>query len=117
PTSGVWVVVDLSYAAHTRSTYLSALMLVDDQGRQWESSQRAPVTLPPAEPDLWQRGEVAFEVPADALGEMLLEIYVDSRWLIAPVRFGRAELTVDADDVDAGIVQMQRAELLPAGQR
>lgn len=117
PTSGVWVVVDMSYAAHTRPTYLSSLMLVDDQGRQWERSRRVPATLPMAEADLWQRGEVAFEVPSDALGEMILEIYVESRWLVAPVRFGRAGLTVDADGIDPGLVEIQRAELLPAGER
>lgn len=117
PTSGLWVVADLSYAAHQRATFINSIMLVDSQGRQYEHSPRPRVTLRTAEPDLWQRGEVAFEVPADALGEMVLEIYVESRWLLAPVRFGRAHVQVGPEDVQRQAVELRRIELLPAGQR
>ncbi|MGC0249853.1 hypothetical protein [Pseudactinotalea sp. Z1748] len=116
-TSGLWVVLDLSYATDEREVFVSSMVLVDDQGRQFEVSGRAPTGLWLAEPDLWQRGEVAFEVPADALGEMALEIYVESRWLYAPVRFGRAQVYLDPGDVEPGPVELARRELLPGGRR
>lgn len=116
-TSGLWVVLDLSYAADDQEAFVSSMLLVDGQGRQFEVSGRVPTGLWLAEPDLWQRGEVAFEVPTDALGEMSLEIYVESRWLHAPVRFGRAQVYLDPGDVEPGPVELTRRELLPGGRR
>ncbi|MGC0272063.1 hypothetical protein ACO0LV_03580 [Pseudactinotalea sp. Z1739] len=116
-TAGLWVVLDLSYATDERETFVSSMLLVDDQGRQFEVSGRTPTGLWLAEPGLWQRGEIAFEVPTDALGEMTLEIYIESRWLQAPVRFGRAQVYLDPGDVEPGPVELARAELLPGGRR
>lgn len=117
PTNGVWVVVDLSYASRARATFVQSLGLIDAHGNFFENSSRTSASLWRAEQDLWNRGEVAFEVPREALGQMQLRLYVTSRHAVVPVRYGRMDITVDPSDLEPGPVLLDRPALLPGGER
>lgn len=75
PTDGVWVAVDLSVAGGDQPGPIPDVRLVDAQGRSFDTTDRAGLlALPEPQPASPVRGEVVFEVPADALGEVVVVV-------------------------------------------
>ena len=116
-TTGVWVFVEMSYASIAEYEIPDHLLLRDSHGRVYEQSRRAPHALWPGHPDLWHRGVVAIEVPEDALGEVRVEFLPASMHALAPLRYGSIDLVIDPDEIETEPVMMERAELLPGGER
>lgn len=120
-TSGLWLIVDLSYANLRRPEILSELGVRDSQGRTYTVSDRYTWGTWMAAPDLWFRGEVVFEVPASAVadGEVELLVWPSGRAQAesVPMPYGTTRLSVDATDITTRTVEVARSELLPAGER
>lgn len=116
-TTGVWVVVDLSYATLTESKVPQQVMLRDSHGRVYQHSQRASRGLWMGYPDLWFRGAVAIEVPEDALGQVTVEFWPDSIYVQAPLRYGSVDVFLNPDELSSEPFIMDRSELLPGGER
>lgn len=116
-TTGVWVFLELSYASIAKYEIPDHLVLRDSHGRVYEHSRRAPYALWAAYPDLWQRGVAAIEVPEDALGEVRLEFRPAGMNTRAPLRYGSIDLVIDPVEIETEPVVMERAELLPGGER
>lgn len=118
-TAGVWLILDLSYASVRRPEMLSDIGVRDGAGRTYRISPRAGYGTWQAAPDLWRRGEVAFEIPRDAGSDFTVFIWPGGRSEAEsfPMPYGVSELSVDPDAIEAGPVELAPAELLPAGQR
>ncbi|UFU03703.1 hypothetical protein LQF12_03595 [Ruania suaedae] len=117
-TAGRWVIVDLSYAAVRSPEYSASMGLRDSQGRMYTVSNRSPVSGWPVAPDTWMRGEVAFEVASDSVGEMTLFVWPFRRSLSedAPVGYATTRVTVE-DVASEESAVLAEPELLEAGER
>ncbi|SEE89627.1 hypothetical protein [Ruania alba] len=116
-TNGVWVILDLSMASTKLPNRLYGLGLRDSAGRTFTVSSRSPASLWQVAPDTWIRGEVAFEVPADALGDLTVFVwpYLRSNIESDPVGYGVTQVTVT--EVENQRVSLAEPTLLPAGER
>lgn len=113
-SDGVWVVVTLSYATQdkVRTPSGSGLVLRDGDGREFPVSSRSPATPWLAGADIWVRGNLAFEVAPDSLGDLTLvldpglQIYGPM-----PMRYARIPLDLDPDDVATSIELIEPVQL------
>jgi len=75
-TSGVWVIVKVRLAAHTEPMSVGYMALHDRSGRSFEATERFTQNLAGGgrelQPGIPVQGEVAFEVPKDALAGMTI---------------------------------------------
>ena len=75
-TAGVWVLVKVRVEGLREPTRIAYAALVDGQGRTFRSTFRTsqPLVDRTLQPQLPVEGEIVFEVPADALGQMRLRV-------------------------------------------
>lgn len=117
-SSGVWVLVELSYATLDRSGTPQEFELRDSSGRRFRSSERVAGANPwEAGADIWLRGEIVFEVPRDALGELTLVVWPQGRDQGLPNRYGQLLLWVDPLAVEEELAVLAQPVLLDAGER
>lgn len=126
-SDGVWVVIDLSYAAMYRQESPSLFGLRDAQGRMYQLSERFSQTPWSVGPDLWMRGELAFEVPRESLGELTFFVWPtgrssevtlpDSDAADLPLPYGELALYVDPLQVADEHVMPAEPVLLDEGER
>lgn len=95
-SDGSWVAVDITAAALTEPAPIMGLALRDREGREYEQTDRATNAMVGAafDPLVPERGEVVFELPADALGELTLVISPDSPGRTVPRAEAEVRLTV-----------------------
>lgn len=82
-TDGAWVAVDITTTAVDEPTGIEEMVLRDDRGREFRQASRVenPMIETSFDPAVPTRGEVIFEVPRNAMGD--LEI------IISPADAGR----------------------------
>ncbi|WP_159620974.1 hypothetical protein [Ruania rhizosphaerae] len=116
-TSGIWVIVDYSAATTREPAYSPNLGLRDSEGRTYSISSRSPVSDWRVAPDTWTRGEVAFEVAADALGDLTLYVWAYPRTVAEDVPVGYGVTTISLEEISADRVILDEPELLGEGER
>jgi hypothetical protein len=96
-SGGSWVAVDITAAALTQPAPIAGMAVRDRAGREYEQTDRTANAMvgAPFDPLVPERGEVVFEVPADALGELTLVISPDSPGRTVPRAQAEVPLTVD----------------------
>lgn len=96
-SDGSWVAVDITAAALAEPAPIMGMALRDREGREYEQTDRATNAMVGAafDPLVPERGEVVFEVPADALGELTLVISPESPGRMVPRAEAEVPLTVD----------------------
>lgn len=101
-TSGTWVAVDLSVVGRDGEADLAEVFLEDAQGRQFAASDRVSLnSLGVAQPGSPVRGELLFEVPRDAVGEMTLV----AQELLSQTLSGIARVPVQVQPVQGPLVR------------
>ena len=118
-SDGVWVVVTLSYATadQPRTPTGAGLVLRADDGREFPVSPRSPASAWLAGPDIWVRGDLAFEVAPDALGDLTLVFDPGSQiYGPMPTEYARIPLDLELGDV-ADVIDLSAQEILPEGDR
>lgn len=118
-SDGVWVVVHLSYATTDKPRVPSGsrLVLRSGDGREFPVSNRTFSTTWLAGPNVWIRGDLAFEVAPDVLEDLTLvfdpgiQIYGPM-----PTQYARIPLDLDAGDV-VDVLELAEQETLAAGDR
>lgn len=118
-TDGVWVVVSLSYATadQPRTPAGGALVLRSGDGREFPVSLRSSATPWLAGPDIWIRGDLAFEVAPDTLDDLTLvfdpglQIYGPM-----PMSYARIPLELGAGGV-VDVLELQEQAVLGEGER
>lgn len=118
-SDGVWVVVTLSYATARQSSLPSGsgVVLRASDGREYPVSRRSPESQWMAGPDIWVRGDLAFEVAADAVDG--LELVFDPVTRIfgpMPVQYAVIPLGLGLDAI-VPEVEVARFEVLDEGER
>lgn len=113
---GAFVVVDTAYATTDAWDTPEQVVLIDGDDREFTeptgfgSDGRAWV----AGPDIWFRGTLLFEVPADAVGDLTLEFRPQTPTAQLPSSVLRVPLTVTPS---AKPVVLERATILAEGER
>lgn len=118
-TAGVFVIVDLSYAAHGKDRLPSGagILLRDGQGREFPVSRRVGSGTWMAGADIWVRGDLPFEVARDSLGSLEL-VFMPTLQIVGPMpmRYVVVPLNLDpAAVVDS--VEITDSRLLAEGER
>lgn len=109
PTNGVWVAVDLSVAGGDQPGPYADVRIVDAQGRTFDATDRAGMqSLGPPQPASPLRGEVAFEVPEDALGDLVVVVAARAEDSLG----AEARVPVTVKDVDREPLVIAEPELL-----
>lgn len=96
---GVFVLVDLSYATTDSWGSPEEVVLVDRDGREFSSPREfsSSATQPwLAGPDIWYRGALLFEVPADVVDHLTLVFNPERPHTLLPGTTARIPLTVEA---------------------
>lgn len=113
---GAFVVVDLSYATTDAWDTPESVVLIDAEGREFSepSGFGSDGRAWPTGPDIWTRGTLLFEVPADTVGDLTLEFRPE----LTDVRLPGAVLQVPLS-VTTGTepVALARATVLAEGER
>lgn len=118
-SDGVWVVLTLSYATARQSASPSGsgVLLRAADGREYPVSRRSPESQWMAGPDIWVRGDLAFEVPADAVDGLEL-VFNPVSQIFGPMPVQYAVIPLDLDlDAIVPEVEVVRFELLDEGER
>ncbi|QDO87321.1 DUF4352 domain-containing protein [Ornithinimicrobium ciconiae] len=112
----VFVVVDLSYASTDAWNTPEEVVLIDGSGREFTepSGFGSAAGTWEAGPDIWLRGTLLFEVPADAADDLTLEFRPDRPHIQRPAAVLRVPLTVSAA---AEPLALERARVLAGGER
>lgn len=113
---GMFLLVDLSYATTRAWDTPEEVVLLDGQGREFTNPSGFGSTGQPWEagPDIWLRGDLLFEVPADALDGLVLEI----RPQRTDPRLPSSALRIPLEaEVSTEPLSVARPEVLPGGQR
>jgi hypothetical protein len=105
-TSGAWVIVDLTAAALSAPDLIERMLLRDEDGREYRASTRVenPMLKTPFEPGIPERGDVVFEVPTDALGNVTL-IALPDAFHTMPRAVGEIALRVDSPGTQAATLR------------
>lgn len=113
---GMFVAVDLAYATTDAWGSPEEIVLTDAQGREYSDPSNLSVNSSPwlAGPDIWFRGTLLFEVPADAVDSLTLEIRPSTVEAVLPSTVGRFPLTVTTT---ADPLEITRDTLLAEGER
>lgn len=113
---GVFVLVDLSYATTDEWSTPEEAVLLDGAGREFTepsgfgSAGRAWI----AGPDIWYRGALLFEVPADTVDDLTLEIRPEGPVALVPATVLRVPLTVTTT---SDPLPLERPTVLGEGER
>jgi len=94
---GLFVAVDLSYATTDAWATPEVIVLIDGDGREYSDPSNLGLSGSTwlAGPDIWFRGDLLFEVPADAVTSSLtLEIRPETAVAVLPSTIGQIPLTV-----------------------
>ncbi|WP_420114202.1 hypothetical protein [Pseudactinotalea sp.] len=93
---GIFVLVDLSYATTDAWGTPEEVMLMDADGREFTSPGGFSSAGRPwlAGPDIWYRGGLLFEVPADAVDDLTLVFNPERPHTLLPGTTARIPLTV-----------------------
>lgn len=95
---GVFVLVDLSYATTDAWSTPEEVVLLDGGGREYTSPGGFSAAARPwlAGPDIWFRGALLFEVPADVIDDLTLVFRPERPHTLLPGTTARIPLTVSA---------------------
>lgn len=109
-TSGAWIVVDLTAAAVSSPEGIERLAVRDGDGREYFAASRVPNPMLDGlfEPGIPERGDVVFEVPTDALGDLTLRVMADSPHLW-PRAIG--EIALQTGEVEPEAVGLRQRRL------
>ncbi|MCK0112093.1 hypothetical protein MWU75_08090 [Ornithinimicrobium sp. F0845] len=112
---GAFVVVDLSYATTDAWDTPEEVVLIDEAGREFSepSGFGSAGRVWPAGPDIWSRGSLLFEVPAD-VGDLALELRPQTPDARLPSRVLRVPLTVRTNSEP---LTLERPSVLAEGDR
>lgn len=93
---GLFVLVDLSYATTDSWDTPREVVLVDGDGREYTSPGGFSSAARPwlAGPDIWFRGALLFEVPADVVDDLTLAFRPERPHALVPGTTARIPLTV-----------------------
>jgi len=118
-TDGVWVVVTLSYATadRPRGATGTGLVLRSADGREFPVSDRMGSGGWLAGPDIWVRGDLAFEVAPDTLGDLTL-VFDPGMQLYGPMPTQYARIPLDLDPGEVlDVIELSEEQILGAGER
>ncbi|UFU07060.1 hypothetical protein [Ruania halotolerans] len=116
-TAGVWVILDMSFATTHEPDRVHDVGVRDSSGRTFTTSSRSPGNGWGAAPDTWVRGELAFEVPADALGEFTVFVWPTLRSDVEGAPIGYGVTRVHVTEVESEPATLAEPVVLPAGER
>jgi len=113
---GLFVVVDVSYATEDAWRTPEEIVLVDADGREFTQPSGFGSAGSPwlAGPDIWFRGGLLFEVPADAVADLTLEVRPERPNAQLPATVVRVPLTVTTE---SSPLVLTYATVLAEGER
>lgn len=111
-TGGAWVAVDITVEAMSEPSTVGEFVVRDDRGREFRQADRVanPMVNRGYDPGVPQRGDVVFEVPDDALSDLVV--------VISPASPGRtipraiAEVPVQVGDVSGDPLEVGPPQLV-----
>lgn len=95
---GTFLVVDLSYATTDAWDTPEEVVLIDAEGHEFSEPTGfgSDGRVWDAGPDIWIRGNLLFELPTEAVGELTLEFRPETSDARLPARLLRVPLSVDS---------------------
>lgn len=113
---GLFVIVDLAYATTDSWHSPQEIVLVGGDGSEFTQPSGFGSAGQPwlAGPDVWFRGDLLFEVPADAVDDLALEIRPESPIAQLPATILRVPLAVSTESTP---LTLEHPEVLAEGER
>ena len=111
-TDGAWLLVDVTFEAQDEPSTVSEVAVRDAAGREFRQSDRVdnPMIGGTLDPGLPERGHVVLEVPADALGDLVVVVSPNSPGRLIPRAV--AEITIRVDTPATDPVDLRARELV-----